>query len=73
MKICIEYQKNFDPISDTFQRRFREDVVKYQENGGNSKVDLRNVGWKFQENLGEFLNRLEGNLEETIWRDFRRF
>ncbi len=73
MKICDEYQKNFDAISETFWKRFTKTFVKYLEYRGNSKIDLRNVWWKFQENFGEFLDRLEGNLEKTIWRHFRRF
>ncbi len=73
MKICNEYQKKFDAISETFWRRFRKNFVKYYEYRGNSRIDLRNVSWKFQENFREFLDILEGNLETTIWRYFRTF
>ncbi len=63
MKICNKYQKkNFEAISETLWKRFRKNFVKYYEYTGNSRIDLRNVWWKFLENFREFLDRLEGNL-----------
>ncbi len=61
MKISNKYQKNFDAISEIFWR-FWKKFVKYYGYKGNSRIDLRNVWWKFQENFREFLDRLASNL-----------
>ncbi len=52
MQFLKHFEKDFGKIILNIKSKYR----------GNSRIDLRNVWWKFQENFIEFLDILEGNL-----------